>query len=147
MFNRKFQLKPQNFLIMVLGGIAGIFLVYRGLVIKNNDPIILGGLLVVVSLVMFATQFVKIPGVGVKVEEEIAKLFPPQAKKQVLTLLTNGFTGYNADGVHLSMLKFSKGSIDRLKKLSRALNHQSDFRDAYPKLEYMNKQLDENETK
>lgn len=147
MSNRKFQVKPQNFLIMILCGIAGLFFVFRGSIIANQDALLIGGLLLSIALLMLATQFVKIPNVGAKVEKEIAALFPPGSKKQVLTLLTNGFTGYQAETVHLDMLKYSKGSITRLKKLSRGLNHQSDFRDAYPKLEEINKKLDENETK
>ena len=132
---------------MATGGMSGFVIAYFGIKAGNMEPLALGGGLLVLAIVMFFLQLVPIPKLGKKVEEEIARLFPAEAKRRVLVLFTDGFTDYKNDGVYISMLKFSKGDMNRLKKLSRALNGQSDFRDAHPVLEQVNKKWDENENK
>lgn len=147
MQNRKFKINPPYFLFMIFGGIGGLIALYSGLNSKEIEPLLQGGFLLLVALILFALQVVPIPKVGEKVEEEIARLFPAESKRKILILITNGFTGYDSEGVHSAMLKFSRGDLNRLEKLSRALNAQSDFREAYPLLEHINKVLDQNEHK
>ncbi|MFN8414615.1 MAG: hypothetical protein U0Z26_19715 [Anaerolineales bacterium] len=147
MFNRKFRLHPQYFLYMVLLGAGGIYFVYRGFVVESSQALLIGALLLVVAVVCWLLQFTPVPKVGKAVEAEIAQSFPAESRSKVANLLTDGFTGYQADSVHLDMLKFAQGNMSRLKKLSRALNHQSDFRDAYPILEDTNRELNKNETR
>lgn len=147
MFNKRFKLQPQYFLYMVLLGIGGLFFIYRGFVIGSSEPLLIGVVLLVIAIVCWLLQFAPVPKVGETVETEIAKLFPVESRSKVINLLTDGFTGYQADNIHLDMLKIAQGDMDRLKKLSRALNHQSDFRDAYPILEDINRKLNKNENR
>jgi hypothetical protein len=145
MQNRKFKMHPPNFIIMVLCFIGGIFFIFLGIKNGNNESLSIGGLFLLVALVLLGLPMVPIPKLSSRVDAEVSRLFPAEAEKQVLVLLTNGFTDYTNDGVYLSMLKFAKGDLQRLKKLARALNGQDDFREAYPLLEYINKKLDNHE--
>ncbi|MFN8382616.1 MAG: hypothetical protein U0V02_11780 [Anaerolineales bacterium] len=147
MFNKRFKLQPPYFLYMALLGIGGLFFIYRGFVIGSSEPLLIGVVLFVIAVVCWLLQFAPVPKVGETVETEIAKLFPVESRSKVINLLTDGFTGYQADNIHLDMLKIAQGDMDRLKKLSRALNHQSDFRDAYPILEDINRELNKNENR
>lgn len=147
MFNRKFRLHPQYFLYMVLLGAGGIYFIYRGFVVGSSEPLLIGAILLVVAVVCLLLQFIPVPKIGKVVEAEIAQSFSAESRSKVINLLTDGFTGHQADNIHLDMLKFAQGDMSRLKKLSRALNHQSDFRDAYPILEDANKELNKNEIK
>ena len=145
MKNRKFKIHPQYFLFMVFSAIGGLILVFFGITTGNTDPLSMGGFFLLIALILFGLQWVRIPALGEEVNAEIDRLFPAEAKKKVLVLLTNGFTDYRNDGVYLSMLRFSKGDLQRLKKLSRSLHGQEDFREAYPMLEHINRKLDESE--
>ena len=145
MQNRKFKMHPQYFLYMVFGFVGGSFFVVLGFRSWDIEPLSLGAFLLFAAFILFLLQIVPIPKLSDKVNVEIDRQFPAEVKRKVLVLLTNGFTDYNHDGVYLSMLKFAKGDIHRLKKLSRALNGQNDFREAYPLLEHINKKLDERE--
>ena len=137
MQNRKFKIHPPYFLVMVFSVLGGLIFVFLGFNTGNNEPLSIGGFFLLVALLLFGLQMVPTPRLSDKVNNEIDRLFPADAKKKVLVLLTNGFTDYKNDGVYLSMLKFSKGDLQRLKKLSRALNGQDDFREAFPLLEHI----------
>jgi len=135
MKNRKFKINPQFFLIMITCILAGPLFIYRGLVLKSNDPILMGGGMIVVALVLYMTQLVPIPPVSAEAEELIAKSFRPEYKKKVLTILTNGYNGIMADGIHTKMLTAANGDMKKLKRLARAVNGNNDYRDASPLLE------------
>lgn len=145
MQNRKFKMHPHNFLLMAFSLVGGSFFVVRGITAGITEAFWVGGILLLVALILFGSQIVPIPRLGDRVDAEIERLFPAEAKRKVRVLLTNGFTDYKNDGVYLSMLKFAKGDLYRLKKLSRALNGQDDFREATPLLEYISKKLDDQE--
>jgi hypothetical protein len=141
MFHRRFSLNVNYFSSMALFGSIGIFFTYRGVVIENYKLLLAGAVLVVIGAIFLLLQFVPIPTLDTKVEAEIAKAFPAALRDKVVGLLVNGFSGYQENGIYMDMIKYSQGDMNRLAKLSRALNHQSDFRDAYPILEYTNKEL------
>lgn len=141
MFRRKFKLHPQYFLYMVLLGLGGMFFMHRWSTLENSEVLLIGAVLLLTALIFLLLQFAPIPTVGARVVAEIEKTFPAEKREKVINLLTDGFTGFQADGIHLKMLKFAQGDLDRLKKLSRALHHQTDFRDAHEILEHTNAEL------
>ncbi len=144
MSNIRFKMRPQFFLYMGLLASAGFFLIYRGMLLGNNQVLIFGGISLTTSFAFFLAQWKKIYKFNSEVEKELDKLFPPNAKRKALILLEDSFTGYQEVGVHLEILKVSRGDMNRLKKIARALMSESDFRDAYPIIENVEKNLDRN---
>jgi hypothetical protein len=123
---------------------AGLFLVYEGMSHGDNVVLMFGWISLAMSFAFFLAQWKKIYKVSPEVERELDKLFPPSSKRKALILLEDGFTGYQEVNVHLEILKASRGDMYRLKKIVRALNHQSDFRDAYLAIEKLEKDLARN---
>ena len=144
MSNIRFKMRPQFFMYMGLLAPAGLFLVYEGMLHGDNVVLIFGGISLVVSFAFFLAQLKKIYKVSPEVEKELDKLFPPSLKRKVLILLEDSFTGYQEANVHMEILKASRGDMNRLKKIARALRHESDFREAYPIIEHGEKNLDGN---
>jgi len=144
MSNIRFKMHPKFFMYVGLLAPAGLFLVYEGMSHGDNVVLIFGGISLVVSFAFFLAQLKKIYKVSPEVEKELDKLFPPNFKRKVLILLEDSFTGYQEANVHLEILKASRGDMNRLKKIARALNRQSDFRDAYSAIEKVEKDLDRN---
>jgi hypothetical protein len=144
MSNIRFKMRPQLFIYMGLFAPAGLFLVYKGVALENNQALIFGGVFLAVSFSFFLAQLKKIYKVGPEVEKELDKIFPPSSKRKALILLEDSFTGYQEAGVHLEILKASRGDMKRLKKIAHVLRHESDFREAYPMIEQVEKNLDRN---
>jgi hypothetical protein len=144
MSNIRFKMRPQLFIYMGLFAPSGLFLVYRGMLLGNNQALIFGGVFLAVSFAFFLAQLKKIYKVSPEVEKELDKLFPPNLKRKALILLEDSFTGYQEASVHQEILKASRGDMNRLKKIARVLRRESDFREAYPAIEKIEKDLDRN---
>lgn len=139
---------PQYFLFMGLFGPAGLFLVYRGLLLLHgdNEVLIFGAFFLAVALGCFLMQWKKLLKVSPKVEKELDELFPPEVKRKVLILLEDSCAGYQEASVHSEILKASRGDMKRLKKIASALIHGRygvDLR-GYPIIENIEKKLDQN---
>jgi hypothetical protein len=144
MSNLRFKMRPQYFMWVGLLTPTGLFLVYGGMLHGDNAVLMFGCISLAVSLAFFLAQWKKIYKVSPEVEKELDKLFPLNLKRKVLILLEDSFTGHQEANVHLEILKASRGDVKRLKKIARALNHQSDFRDAYSAIQKVEKDLDRN---
>ena len=142
MSNIRFKMRPQYFMWVGLLTPAGLFLVYGGMLHGDNVVLMFGWISLAVSFAFFLAQWKKIYKVSPDVEKELDKLFPLNLKRKVLILLEDSFTGYQEANVHLEILKASRGDMNRLKKIARALRNQSDFRDAYSAIEKIEKDLD-----
>lgn len=143
MSNRKFKMKPQSFLLMALLAPAGVFFLYRGWVTQSNDPLIMGAGSLLISLVLFLTQWVRIPAVTPEVQAEIERSYPADQRRNVLVTITNAYSEtLMANSVHMKMLKYANGDLNRLHRLTRGLHGNEDFRDVMQKLEGVNSQLD-----